>query len=116
MAILRIRDENGQVHEIVALKGEKGDPGTVSFDELTDEQKEELAGMIGDFTIDQEFDEYSTNAIANKVVTGLYNDFNMTASSFNERINEVEQQVGGVETALDSIIAIQEALIGGASV
>jgi hypothetical protein len=66
--------------------------------------------------VDQEFDETSTNAIANKVVAGLYNDFNGTASSFNERINEVEQQVGGVETALDSIIAIQEALIGGDAV
>lgn len=98
MAILRIRDENGQVHEIVALKGEKGDPGS------------------GGCIVDQDFDETSTNAIANKVVTGLYNDFNYTASSFNERINEVEQQLGDVETALDSIIAIQNGLIGGDAV
>lgn len=66
--------------------------------------------------IDQDFDELSTNAIANKVVTGLYNDFNDTASSFNARFYEVEQQLGDVETALDSIMAIQNGLIGGASV
>ncbi len=48
MAILRIRDENGDVQEILALKGEKGDPGTVAFDELTDEQKASLKGDKGD--------------------------------------------------------------------
>lgn len=65
--------------------------------------------------VDQEFNFESTNAIANKCVTSLYNDFNGTASSFNARIDEIEQQLGNVETALDSIIAIQEALIGGAA-
>ena len=148
MAILRIRDENGQVHEIVALRGEKGADGNVSFDELTDAQKEELAGMIGDFTVDQELNENSTHAVANKVVTAelnlLRNEMSGTSYDFNERINaskgrlddvemtassaingaseahirldSVEQQLGDVETALDSIIAIQNGLIGGASV
>lgn len=51
MAVLKIRDENGVVHEIVALKGEKGDKGadgTVAFDELTDAQKAMLKGEKGD--------------------------------------------------------------------
>lgn len=54
MAILRIRDENGEVQEILALKGDKGDKGTdgtdgtVSFDELTDAQKASLKGEKGD--------------------------------------------------------------------
>lgn len=46
MAILKIRDENGVVHEIVALKGEpgeKGKDGNVSF---TDADKEELVNMV----------------------------------------------------------------------
>lgn len=50
MAILRIRDDEGNVHSIPAIKGEKGDKGedgTVSFDELTDEQKESLKGEDG---------------------------------------------------------------------
>lgn len=51
MAILRIRDENGNVQEILALKGdkgEKGEDGTVAFDELTEEQKASLKGDKGD--------------------------------------------------------------------
>ena len=172
MAILRIRDNNGRVHEILALRGEPGKDGkdgTVSFDELTDAQKEELAGMIGNFTVDQTLDEKSTNAVSNSAVamgfinlnnvdndlnerlTALDNDLHYQYDEFsagiaqnkslieetklhserNEqeivnlssgvgeahiRINEVEQQLGGVETALDSIITIQNGLIGGASV
>ena len=51
MAVLKVRDENGRVYEIVALKGEKGDKGadgTVAFDSLTDEQKAALKGDKGD--------------------------------------------------------------------
>lgn len=40
MAFLRFRDENGVVHEIVALKG---DDGNVSF---ADADKEELVNMV----------------------------------------------------------------------
>ena len=51
MAVLKIRDENGVVHEILALKGEKGDKGedgTVAFDELTDGQRASLKGEKGE--------------------------------------------------------------------
>lgn len=150
MAILRIRDEKGQVHEIVALRGEKGadgKDGTISFDELTDAQKEELAGLIGDFTVDQELDEDSTHAVANKVVAAklnlLRNEMSGTSYDFNERINAnkgrlddventainassgaseahvrldaVEEQIVDISAALDGILAIQNALIGGAA-
>lgn len=37
MAILKIRDANGNVHEILAIKGD-----AFTYDDLTDEQKEEL--------------------------------------------------------------------------
>lgn len=66
MAILRIRDANGQVKEIVALRGEKGQDGTVAFDDLTDEQKASLKGEKGDkgdnAVTDQTYDPTSENA------------------------------------------------------
>lgn len=51
MAILKIRDANGNVQEILAIKGEKGDKGadgTMRFDELTSEQREILKGDKGE--------------------------------------------------------------------
>jgi hypothetical protein len=42
MAILRIKDEYGNVHEVLALRGEKGDPGYV----LTEADKEEIAQIV----------------------------------------------------------------------
>ena len=191
MAVLKIRDENGQVHEVVALRGEKGADGTVAFDALTDEQKASLKGDKGDkgdqgeqgiqgekgdkgdsgytpqkgidyyteadiaelierlvVPVDQEFNIGSTNAIANRVVYEklieheqkiLGNTSNADAA--HERINnfeeayvidittltnatdqlyndleEVKQHFGGIETALDEIITIQESLIGGEAV
>ena len=50
MAIIRLRDENGVVQELYSLRGEKGEKGadgTVTFDELTDEQKASLKGEPG---------------------------------------------------------------------
>ena len=43
MAILKIRDENGNVQEILALKGEKGDSYV-----LTDADKQEIAEMAAE--------------------------------------------------------------------
>lgn len=51
MAILKIRDANGNVQEILAIKGDKGDKGadgTMTFEDLTPEQKESLKGDKGD--------------------------------------------------------------------
>lgn len=51
MAILKIRDSNGNVQEILAIKGDKGDKGadgTMTFEDLTDEQKESLKGEKGE--------------------------------------------------------------------
>lgn len=41
MAILKIRDENGVVHEVIAIRGEDGKDYV-----LTDADKEEIAGMV----------------------------------------------------------------------
>ena len=46
MAILKIRDENGVVHEVLALKGEKGDRGEDGNVSFTDADKEELVNMV----------------------------------------------------------------------
>ena len=161
MAVLKIRDENGRVHEVVALRGEKGADGTVAFDELTDEQKASLKGDKGDqgeqgiqgekgdkgdsgytplkgidyyteadiaelikqiaVPVDQEFDPTSRNAIANLVVYNELIGIHANIEGINSRLQDevlsrveaIEQQLGGVETALDGIIAIQNGLIGG---
>ncbi|MBQ4055236.1 MAG: hypothetical protein IJO75_01200 [Clostridia bacterium] len=160
MAGIIIRDENGQERKLLVLKGEKGekgDPGTVSFDELTDEQKEELAELAGKVTVDLELNDQSENAIANRVVTAIFNELadvrvgaddntydtagdavryqfveiKQTASGAASYASDLDRRltlevepavaenaakIGDVETALDSIIAIQEALIGGDAV
>lgn len=56
MAILRIKDEYGNVHEVLALRGEKGDPGYV----LTDADKEEIAGIVKGSDSNQTVSEHST--------------------------------------------------------
>lgn len=44
MAILRIRDSNGNIQEILAIKGEKGDKGDSYI--LTPDDKTEIANQI----------------------------------------------------------------------
>lgn len=46
MAILKFRDENGVVHEVFALKGEKGDRGEDGNVSFADADKEELVNMV----------------------------------------------------------------------
>lgn len=41
MAILKIRDANGNIHEVTAIKGEKGDSYI-----LTEADKQEIAGIV----------------------------------------------------------------------
>ena len=78
---LKIRDENGNIVSIPAIKGDKGDSYV-----LTEEDKQEIAGMVD--------------------VGG--------GDSYTKA--EIDAKIGDIETALDSIIAIQNSLIGGDSV
>ncbi len=96
MAVLKIRDENGQVQEIVALRGEKGQDGTVAFDALTDAQKASLKGEVGE--------------AGYTPVRGV--DF-WTETDKAEMRAYIDEQFGDVNTALDSVIALQQSLIGG---
>lgn len=49
MSILKVRDKDGKVYEILALKGEKGDKGdsgTADFNNYY--TKNEINGLVGD--------------------------------------------------------------------
>lgn len=47
MSVIRFRDENGKVHEIIALRGDPGKAGADGKDYvLTDEDKAEIADMV----------------------------------------------------------------------
>lgn len=49
MAILKIRDSDGNVQEILALQGEKGDKGDAGNNYvLTDADKQEIAEMVAE--------------------------------------------------------------------
>ena len=100
MAVLKFRDENGNIVEVLAIKGEKGEKGadgTVTFNDLTDAQKESLKGDKGkDGYTPVKWIDYYTEADREEVV------------------KDVERRaIGDIETAVDGIIAIQENLIGG---
>ena len=45
MAILKIRDAEGNVIDVPSLKGDKGDKGDAYV--LTDEDKQEIAELVG---------------------------------------------------------------------
>lgn len=49
--ILTVRDDQGNIVEVPAIKGDKGEPGkdgTMTFADLTEEQKASLKGDKGD--------------------------------------------------------------------
>lgn len=46
--ILKVRNKNGEWVSIGSVQGEKGADGTMSFEDLTEEQKESLKGEPGD--------------------------------------------------------------------
>jgi len=104
----------------------------------------ELGARDVDQALDEESANAVANKSVTAELNRLWNDFNSAGSDFNGRISEntqrldeqeqyqlslsntdldlhtrleaVEQVLGSIDTALDSIIAIQEALIGGDAV
>ena len=74
MSILRIRDSNGNIQEILAIKGEKGDKGadgTMTFADLTEEQKASLKGDKGDPGDDYVLTDADKQEIANQVLASI---------------------------------------------
>ena len=91
MSILKVRDENGQIVEIPAIRGEKGADGHTpqkGVDYWTEADKVEALTST-DLTEEQKAQARD----------------NIGAADANV--------IGSIETALDSIIAIQNNLIGG---
>jgi hypothetical protein len=71
MAILRVKDAEGNIHDIPAIKGEKGDKGedgTMAFEDLTPEQKESLRGYTPQRGVD-----YWTPADKSQMVSDVLN-------------------------------------------
>lgn len=71
MAILRVKDAEGNIHDILAIKGEKGDKGedgTMVFEDLTPEQKESLRGYTPQRGVD-----YWTPADKSQMVSDVLN-------------------------------------------
>ncbi len=89
MALLRVRKPDGEIVEIVSLRGDKGDKG-----------EQGIQGEKGD-----------TGEKGDVPVKGV--DY-YTEADKAALITEIENEVtGDIETALDGILAIQESLIGG---
>lgn len=74
--------------QLALLKGEKGDDGTVAFDELTDRQLNRLIAMT---IVEQHLDPGSYNAIASRVVYELYqnllNSFKVNQDTVDNLLN-----------------------------
>jgi hypothetical protein len=92
-------------------KGDKGNPFT--YEDFTPEQLASLKGEQGiqgpkgdtgapgkDAETDQSYNKQSKNAQSGFAVA--------------EALQPIENKIGDIETALDSIIAIQESYLGGA--
>lgn len=59
MAILKIRDAEGNVQEILAIKGEDGKDGANGKDYvLTNEDKQEIADMVKELLINGDEESY----------------------------------------------------------
>ena len=69
MAILRIKDENGNIIPIPAFKGEKVEPFT--YEDFTEEQLESLKGQDGKTPI--KGTDYFTEADKSEFVTDVIN-------------------------------------------
>jgi hypothetical protein len=73
--------------------------------------------------IDSVLSSTSTNPVQNKAITGYIHSVGAQAAAAGSLASEVDKkandalaQIGDIDAALDGIIAIQEALLGGGSV
>lgn len=95
-------DINNIAHAVIDIENNK----TTSISENPSNTKYPTEKAVADYVseqgggaVDTEMSDTSTNAVQNKVIKKY-----------------VDENVGDIETALDSIIAIQNELIGGDSV
>ena len=120
MAIVRYRDKEGNVQEMLVIKGDSGrgisnieinDDGEMVIT-FTDNTITNVGSVIGPnggvseaITIDSLLSLESENPVQNKIITAVLNT--------KADQTYVDEQIGDIETALDSIIVLQESLIGG---
>ena len=120
MAIVRYRDKEGNVQEMLVIKGDSGrgisnieinDDGemVITFTDNTITNVGSVVGTNGGaseaITIDSLLSLESENPVQNKIITAV----------LNTKANQtyVDEQIGDIETVLDGIIALQNSLIGG---
>lgn len=71
--------------------------------------------IMASSAVDQEFNPESKNAQSGKAVAEALKTVNVDLSNYYTK-DEIDNQIGAIETALDNIIAIQNSLIGGGNV
>ena len=94
MAILRIKDENGNVISIPSIKGDKGDPG-----------EQGPKGDKGDSGVYVGSGDMPDGCNIKIDPEGEADEF-VTKQEFNNAL-------GDIDKALDAIIEIQESILGG---
>ena len=124
MAILEIHGKNGQVREILALRGEKGYTPQKGVDYFTEADKAALVAELGARDVDQDFYVGSTKAIAShavqtefKAVVDRFTDVEQTIRDNQEatvdRFNSLEGDIRDVyDTIANEVAALQGQLNG----
>lgn len=125
MSVLKIRDENGVVHEIFALKGEKGDPGSGGdASQITYDGSEQY---IQATTVEEALHATSDHILnLHMEVSGKANEFHnhnaneihyvaadLGIASVDEALSYLLGQVGSVSAAFDELHAYAQALVNG---
>lgn len=142
MSVLKIRDKNGKFISIFTIKGDKGDkgdPGEID-QTLLDSKQDKFADVIHEQSdgINQKYvrldsEHFILESMDGTGIFWIFQDGSIilskelvmagnrisslgTPAEDNDAANKayVDSSIGNIETALDSIIAIQEQLIGGA--
>ena len=94
MAILKIKDDNGEIYEIPAIKGDKGDKGDpFTYEDFTEEQLNEIIKKINAHADEEIEDKFATvdntvdarmNNFEAQIVTSVEN----TLEEFDERLEQ----------------------------
>ena len=77
MAVLRVRDENGNIQEITTIKGDKGDSYV-----LTEADKQEIASMV--------------DVSGGGVGLATKEELNKAVSDIDDMIGDIESLLGGI--------------------
>lgn len=129
MAVIKVRDANGVVHEIASIKGEKGEPGRdgasnakdVSYDgaaEYVSATDVETALKATSAMLVQQSGEINGKANATHGhgaydITYVYTAADQPINTVDEALSYLLDQVGSVSSAFDELHAYAQALVNG---